>query len=197
MDGKSGYKYGNSGHCYTYESGNEPARKKAKQQAYIQGYAISQNSGKPFEKAEQDDFDSLNKELSSNNDVGIAKIDEERNLVFGWAYVSVNKSGEQVVDHSGDIIEDPQELEDAAYQFNLDFRDSGEMHKGDQVVGKLVESFVATPDKLEKMGAPKDSLPTGWWTGFYIEDDAVFQKIKKGQYKSFSIQGKGVRTPIK
>lgn len=126
----------------------------------------------------------------------ITKIDEDRNLVFGWAYVAVNKSGEQVVDHSGDMITDIAELEDAAYQFNLDFRDQGEMHKGDQVVGKLIESFVSTPDKLEKMGAAKDSLPTGWWTGFYISDDKVFAKIKSRQYSSFSIQGKGVRTPI-
>lgn len=126
----------------------------------------------------------------------IIKTDPDRNLVFGWAYVAVNKSGEQVVDHSGDVIDDIQELEDAAYQFNLEFRDSGEMHKGDQVVGKLVESFVSTPDKLEKMGVAKDAMPTGWWTGFYVEDDVVFKKIKDGEYKSFSIQGKGIRTKI-
>jgi hypothetical protein len=126
----------------------------------------------------------------------ITKIDEDRNLVFGWAYVAVSKSGEQVVDHAGDFIEDIDELEDAAYQFNLEFRDQGEMHKSGSVVGKLIESFVATPDKLEKMGASKDSLPTGWWTGFFVEDDEVFEKIKSGKYKSFSIQGKGVRTKI-
>jgi hypothetical protein len=40
-----GYKYGQSGFCYTYTPGNESARKKAKQKAHIQGAAIAANTG--------------------------------------------------------------------------------------------------------------------------------------------------------
>lgn len=43
--GKPGYKYGSSGHCYTYTSGNEPSRKKAKRKAILQGTAIAQSTG--------------------------------------------------------------------------------------------------------------------------------------------------------
>lgn len=43
-DGKPGYKYGDSGKCYTYESGNEAERKEAKRKAHIQGAAIQENS---------------------------------------------------------------------------------------------------------------------------------------------------------
>ncbi len=124
----------------------------------------------------------------------IAKVNEDQNLVFGWAYVSVDKDGSQVVDHSGEIIE-PEELEMAAYLFNLRFRGTGEMHKGD-VVGQLIESLAVTPDKLEAMGLAKDALHSGWWLGFHIEDDGVFEKIKNGEYSMFSIQGVAVREDV-
>jgi hypothetical protein len=124
----------------------------------------------------------------------VTKVDTDRNLVFGWAYVSVDKSGQRIMDHSNETI-DIEDLEDAAYLFNLAFRDSGVMHKG-EAVGELVESFVSTPQKLEKMGLPKESLPTGWWVGFYIEDDEVFAKVKDGTYSMFSIQGKAIREEV-
>lgn len=118
--------------------------------------------------------------------VTIAKIDEDRHVAFGWAYV-YEKDGEQVVDHSGEFIE-KQDLEDAAYVFNMEFRAADEMHT-DAVVGTLVESFVSTPDKLEKMGLAPDALPHGWWTGWYVPDEAVWNKVKDGTYKMLSIGG--------
>lgn len=124
----------------------------------------------------------------------VAKIDNDQNLVFGWAYVSIDKDGDQILDHSQEIV-DPEDLEMAAYIFNLKFRDMGEMHEGD-AVGKLVESVAITPDKLEAMGLEKDALPQGWWVGFYIPDDAVFEKVKSGEYDMFSIQGQAVREEV-
>lgn len=124
----------------------------------------------------------------------IAKVDDDRNLVFGWAYVSIKKDGQPVVDHSDEVI-DPADLENAAYIFNVAFRDSGVMHKG-EAVGTLVESFVCTPEKMEKMGLAENALPIGWWVGFYIEDDAVFKKVKDGEYSMFSIQGVAIREEV-
>ena len=121
----------------------------------------------------------------------ISKLDEDRNLVFGWANVSIRKDGDQIIDLQGDLI-DPEDLEEAAYVFNLEFRKSGVMHDGD-AVGELIESLIVTPDKLEAMGLEKDSLPLGWWVGFYIDDDEIFAKVKDGTYSMFSIQGKAVR----
>lgn len=121
----------------------------------------------------------------------IVKTDDDNHLVFGWANVSIRKTGEQVVDSYDDII-DPDTLEAAAYLFNLDFRSTGVMHEG-QSVGRLVESFFATPDKLAKMGLPADALPTGWWVGFHVEDDTVWESVKKGEYSMFSIQGTAIR----
>lgn len=122
------------------------------------------------------------------DDFEIIKIDTTRNLVFGWANVSLRKDGQQILDTQDHKV-DIEELENAAYVFNIEYRASGEMHKGN-AVGQMVESFVVTPEKLEKMGLAEDALPKAWWVGFYFEDDNVVQKVKDGTYKMFSIQGR-------
>jgi hypothetical protein len=121
----------------------------------------------------------------------IAKIDDDRRLVFGWASVAVDKSGNPVIDHEGDMIA-PRDLEDAAYGFVLNFGEANVNHVG-PVVGRVVESFVSTPDKLKALGLPEDALPIGWWAGWYVEDEAAWQGVKDGTYKSFSIEGIGTR----
>lgn len=40
LNGKPGYKYGESGHCYTYTAGNEQSRKRAEDKAKVQAAAI-------------------------------------------------------------------------------------------------------------------------------------------------------------
>ena len=39
LKGKSGYKWGDSGKCYTYTPGNETGKKNARQKAHLQGAA--------------------------------------------------------------------------------------------------------------------------------------------------------------
>ena len=122
--------------------------------------------------------------------VGVVKTDDEQRLVFGWANVSIEKSGAQVVDAHDESI-DLDELEAAAYDFVLEFRATGTQHVG-KAKGRMVESFVVTPEKLEVMGLAKDALPLGWWIGFKIDDDAAWEGVKKGDYRMFSIQGLAV-----
>jgi hypothetical protein len=47
VNGAPGYKWGNSGHCYTYSPTDEDSRKEAKHKAYLQGVAMG-------EKVEED-----------------------------------------------------------------------------------------------------------------------------------------------
>lgn len=131
----------------------------------------------------------------------IAKSDSEKRLVFGYAKFSEDPTnrGHYYIDRQGDIIT-PADLESSAYDYVLHSRDSGEMHvsKG---AGTLVESFVSTPDKLERMGLPPDSLPVGWWVGYRIHEvekgqPDPFDKIKSGEYTGFSVEGSAVRTPV-
>ncbi len=47
-DDKPGWKYGDSGACYTYTAGNEKSEAAAKLKAAKQGIAISRESGEKF-----------------------------------------------------------------------------------------------------------------------------------------------------
>ena len=124
----------------------------------------------------------------------ITKSDDDKRLVFGWANIAVRVNGEQIIDYQDDMI-DPEDLEDAAYDYVADFGTAGEMHMRGGV-GKVIESCVFTKEKAEALGIPPDVMPEGWWVGFRIEDDEVWEKIKSGEYSMFSIGGSAVREPI-
>lgn len=126
----------------------------------------------------------------------IFKTDDDKRLVFGWASVSITVDGEQLEDRQKDII-DPEDLEEAAYEYVLNFRDTGEEHISTmRKKGKLVESCVFTAEKQKAIGIPEGVLPIGWWIGFKIEDDAAWERVKNGTYRMFSIEGKANRIPV-
>lgn len=124
----------------------------------------------------------------------IAKIDQDRRRVFGWANVAVAKDGSTVID-SHDHCIDPEDLEEACYQFALEFRDAGLKHKGAST-GRMIECFMSTPEKLVAMGLASDSLPIGMWVGFQIDDPATWDQVKKGNVSMFSIQGRAVPVEV-
>lgn len=167
--GNRGWKYGTKGKTFT--------GKDAKRKALMDGLK------KVAERVDTENID-IN--------IDITKHDVERQQIFGWANVSM-ANGELVVDSHGDTIS-LEELENAAYAFNLNFHNAsvGEMHKG-EAKGRLIESFVVTPEKLEKLGLDKNALPHGWWVGMYLEDKDLFEKVKSGEYRAMSIQGMAQR----
>ena len=117
----------------------------------------------------------------------LAKSDDDNRLAFGWASIAKTENGTDLIDFAGDIIS-PEELEAAAYDFVLHSRDGGEMHTRGGVA-TLVESVVFTKEKMTVMGIPDGTLPSGWWVGFYVTDEDVWQKVKGGEYPMFSIEG--------
>jgi hypothetical protein len=120
--------------------------------------------------------------------------DEERRLVFGWANISITKDGKIVTDSHNHQIQ-VSDLENAAYGFVLNFRETGDMHKGDSK-GQLVESMVFSEEKTIALGIPEGTLPQGWWVGFYIEDDKVWKMVKNGDRPMFSIEGTARKEPV-
>lgn len=126
----------------------------------------------------------------------ILKSDSDKRLVFGWASIAITVDGEQLEDRQQDMI-DPEDLEEAVYDYVLNFRDTGEEHIPTmRKKGKLVESCVFTVEKQKAMGIPEGVLPVGWWIGFKIEDDDAWERIKNGTYRMFSIEGKANREPV-
>lgn len=124
----------------------------------------------------------------------IAKSDDEKMLAFGWASVSMRVDGELIEDWQGDMIE-PVELEDAAYEYVRLYGEGGEMHERGGVA-VLVESVVFTEEKMKVMGIPIGTLPIGWWIGFKVLDEDVWEKVKDGTYPMFSIEGEAERVKV-
>lgn len=132
----------------------------------------------------------------SDNQVSILKTDDDKRVIFGWASVAITVDGEQLVDRQQDMI-DPEDLEEAAYEYVLNFRDTGEEHiPSMRKKGKLVESCVFTEEKQRAMGIPPGVLPVGWWIGFKIFDDDAWAKVKNGTYRMFSVEGRAQRVPV-
>ncbi len=122
----------------------------------------------------------------------LTKVDDEKRLVFGWANIIKDEDGQLLLDRQDDYIDSEEELEKAAYQYVLNSRDGGEMHirKG---VSTMVESVVLTKEKQEALGIPEGVVPTGWWIGFRVNDERVWDQVKKGEYVGFSVHGTGKR----
>ena len=112
----------------------------------------------------------------------IQKSIDEKRLAFGWASVAATAAGDTVTDYYEDII----------VQF---YREGGEMHeRGGCAV--LVESVIFTKEKMAAMGIPEGVVPEGWWIGFKVTDDEVWEKVKDGTYPMFSIEGEAVREEV-
>ena len=106
----------------------------------------------------------------------IQKMDEEQKLVYGTFLVP------DVEDLQGDIIS-KEDIIKAAHLFMLDYQQIGEVHKTINPDCKVVESYI-DPD-------------TGEWKGVIkVFDDTVWDKVKSGEYESFSVGGDGRREPV-
>ena len=124
----------------------------------------------------------------------IAKTNDEQRIAFGWSVISRTADGAEVFDLQNDGI-DPDELEALAYKYVRFYRDAGALHNS-KGKGVLIESFVSTLEKQKIMGIPSGVMPVGWWTGFYVTDDDVWEKVKSGEYAAFSIEGSAVREKV-
>ena len=133
----------------------------------------------------------------AGNRYKIVKSDDEKQLVVGWALVSIRPDGDQIIDLQQDVV-DPDVLENAAYRFVEFYRVSGEMHEEGvpKTAAVLVESVVFTKEKMWAMGIPEGLVPEGWWIGFHVLDPDVWEKVKNGEYTMFSIEGEAIRREI-
>lgn len=116
------------------------------------------------------------------------KVDEEQQLVYGWASV-IEDNGRPVVDSQGDVIS-PRELVKAAHNFVTTSRAAKQMHQGGKV-GEIIESVVFTDEMQKVLGINLGKV--GWWVGMKIHSDDVWKRVKSGELREFSIGGRGQR----
>lgn len=124
----------------------------------------------------------------------VAKSIASEGLVSGWANVALTADGTPPFDWQGDIIS-PTTLEKAAVNFMLDRRGSGVMHEGG-ATGAVVESIVFTKEKQAVLGIPDGILPEGWFITVKVLDPDVFEDVKNGELRMFSIQGRARRIEL-
>ena len=136
----------------------------------------------------------FNQTINKSYRFNIMKSDDEKKQVFGWSYVSISTEGETMVDHSGDITE-IDEIEKAAYNFVKLYRDGSDNHERGGVA-TMIESIVFTKEKTSSLGIPEGILPEGWFIGFEVHDDSVWEKVKSGEYNMLSIEGTAEKVPV-
>jgi len=130
----------------------------------------------------------------------ILKVNEEQRIVYGWASV-ISENGVPVIDGAGDIIE-PHEIEKASTEFMADARMAMVMHERneqngideDMRKGDVVHSFPLTSDIAKSLGIACDR--EGWIVGVRVHDDDVWDMVKSGELRAFSIGARAVREEV-
>jgi len=118
----------------------------------------------------------------------ISKLNEDKQIVYGWASV-IEDGGKPVVDSQGDVIS-VDDLTKAAHNFISTCRAAKALHDGEQI-GEFVESLVFTHDIQKSLGI--DLGKVGWFVGFKVNDPEVWKGVKAGRFKMLSIGGSGKR----
>lgn len=97
-------------------------------------------------------------------------------------------NGEYYVVFSKDtIFKIAQKFFKKGYQANVNL-----MHDSEQKVSgvTMFESFISDKDRgIQAMRGFEDAPDGSWFGSFKVEDDAVWQMIKEGKVKGFSVEG--------
>jgi len=160
-DGQPGYKWGDSGTCYTGPDAKRKAGEQA-QAAYASGYGKSES-------------------FRSEND--FVKMADELGLVLGWSIICT-RDGEPYFDTQGHHIPEDVMLS-AASDFMLKSRVAGDSHE--TVDGDVVFLFPITSEIKKAFNLQVNE--TGLLIGVKPSEE-VYAKFKSGEYTGFSIGGK-------
>jgi hypothetical protein len=124
--------------------------------------------------------------------VTVLKYDDDQQMVWGWALVSVEK-GVQVHDLQGDLV-DTDELQHAVHGSFMSGGRVGKMMHAGAPVGEVVDSVVFTKELQDALDI--DLGREGWFVGMKIHSPAVWKRVKAGELPAFSIGGEGERHPV-
>jgi len=121
-----------------------------------------------------------------------AEVDEDRQFVAGWASV-VSVDGKPVIDTEGDTMTEA-DLVESAEEFMRSYRRGKKSHQGDADKVEFVQSVVFTEEVQDAMGI--DLGFVGWWLGGYVRDDELWQDVRAGTFRGFSVGGSAVRLVV-
>jgi len=96
-----------------------------------------------------------------------------------------------IADAQDDVMS-ASSIEEMAHDFLIRSRKFDDRHSWRQVAAMPVESWI----QRETTNLFGQVVKAGSWViGVKIFDDGIWQKVRSGVYKAFSIGGRGVRTP--
>jgi hypothetical protein len=117
----------------------------------------------------------------SNHVVTISKTEEEKRIVKGIVYKP------NVLDSQGDWMA-PEDIEKSAHSFmkNMRIKNVDTKHTLETVDAFVCESYITKADD-------PDGYPEGSWVvAMKIEDETLWEDVKKGEYEAFSMWGQAV-----
>lgn len=120
-------------------------------------------------------------------DVPILKVNEEQRIVTGVVYEP------NVPDSQGDFME-ADTIEKTAYAFMENYQNIDIKHDfktNNQI--KVIESYIA---KSEEMIGNKKVQPGTWVMSVKVNDDTIWEGVKKGDFNGFSMGGTGVKEEV-
>lgn len=132
--------------------------------------------------------------ISITSSVSIVKAVPAKNQIFGWASV-VTTGGFEYTDMEGHSI-DLEDLEKAAYD-SIVLLAKGEAANDTHspgTFGRMIESMVYTPEKIEALGLPSD-FQQGWWVGLELPPER-YATVTNGDRLMFSIEGSAKLEPV-
>lgn len=116
----------------------------------------------------------------------IVKADEEKRLIYG---IVLEPDG---VDSQNDTVS-KDEIEHACHVYMKESRTIGDSHKGKAKSATVVESYIAPTDF--SLGG-QDIKEGTWIMVVKIDDDATWDRVKRGDLTGFSIGGFSKRIPV-
>lgn len=149
------------------------------------------------------EFDRMVASVKAMRDL-LATDETEERVVKVLSHIEKAPDGEQryalgivlepdVVDAQGDTY-NSDEIRKAAWQYMINFRNVGLMHKG-FVNGKayLVESYIAPADMMIEGTQIKKGT---WMLGLHVEDAELWAQVQSGGLTGLSIGGFAKKTPV-
>lgn len=132
--------------------------------------------------------------VSITSSVSIVKAVPAKNQIFGWASVVTTASGDYT-DLEGHMV-DLADLEKAAYDsiVILTQGDAANDTHNSPPFGRMIESMVYTPEKIEALGLP-ETFQKGWWVGLELPPDR-YASVLSGDRLMFSIEGSAKLEPV-
>lgn len=141
------------------------------------------------------DAPAIKRDFLSFKDVVKFEADEDQHIITGplmvpdqLIYRASKKFGEHYVKFSAQTIKSIAiKFSKKGFQRNVNI-----MHDADMQVDGLTmfESFISNAQRGVKPMAAFSDLPDGTWFGsFYVENDKVWEAVKSGQVKGFSVEG--------